>query len=67
MYKDVIRVKDNFITDNGYLILDSHALYSENDKLIAELSLEKECYRIIVSKGIEKIPDVISLVGGKNK
>ena len=41
MFKDVIKVKDNFITDNGYLILDSQVLYSEDGKLIAELQLEK--------------------------
>ena len=41
MFKDVIKVKDNFITDNGYLVLDSQVLYSEDGKLIAELQLEK--------------------------
>ena len=66
-FKDVIRVKENFITDNGYLILDSHVLYSEDDKLIVELQLEKDGYRIMVTKGIEKIAEIINLVRGKIK
>ena len=55
MFKDTIKFDKNFITDNGYIIVDGDILHSENNKQILSIELSTQGYKIIASKGIEDI------------